>query len=202
MVNRYAKNSKISEAKLRELVKLFAVDLNASQVASVTGLNRNTINRYLKAIRVRIAEQCQKESSFSGEVEVDESYFGAKRIKGCRGRGAFGKTIVFGIFRRNGRVFTEIVPDCKRATLRAIIQGRVDLESVIHSDGWKGYNGLVDLGYKKHFRVQHGVNEFARGPSHINGIEGFWAYTKTRLYRARPNWKFTRNCRRAIDSRQ
>lgn len=61
---------------MRELVKLFAVDLNASQVASVAGLNRNTVNRYLKAIRVRVAEQCQKEP---------ETYFDAKRIKGRRG---------------------------------------------------------------------------------------------------------------------
>ena len=59
------------------------------------------------------------------------------------------------------------------------------MESVIHSDGWRGYNGLVDLGYKKHFRVHHGVNEFARGKSHINGIESFWGHAKTRLSRFR-----------------
>ena len=39
--------------------------------------------------------------------------------------------------------------------------------------GWRGYNGLVDFGYKKHFRVHHGKNEFARGNSHINSIELF-----------------------------
>ncbi|SHN93809.1 hypothetical protein BHECKSOX_1105, partial [Bathymodiolus heckerae thiotrophic gill symbiont] len=33
------------------------------------------------------------------------------------------------------------------------------LKSVIHSDGWRGYNGLVDFGYKKHFRVHHSKNE-------------------------------------------
>ena len=65
--------------------------------------NRNphrTINRYLRAIRERIADYCQQQSPFFGEVEVDESYFGAHRIKGRRGRGAFGKTIVFGILKR------------------------------------------------------------------------------------------------------
>ena len=54
-------------------------------------------------------------------------------------------------------------------------------DSVIHSDGWRGYNGLVDLGYKKHYRVHHGANEFARGKKHINSIESFWSFTKTRL---------------------
>jgi transposase len=44
-----------------------------------------------------------------------------------------------------------------------------------------GYNGLVDFSYKKHFRVHHSKNEFARGNSHINGIESFWGYAKIRL---------------------
>lgn len=166
-------------------MKLFSLDLDASQIAKITGLNRNTVNRYLSEIRARISEHCQTQSSFLGEVEVDESYFGARRIKGKRGRGAFGKTIVFGIFKRNGKVYTEIVPNCRRSTLQVVIRGRVSLESVIHSDGWRGYNGLVDLGYKKHFRVHHGQNEFVRGKSHINGIESFWGYAKTRLARFR-----------------
>jgi transposase-like protein len=185
MKNKYVLRSKISEAKFRQLVRLFCVDLNATQIAQVAGLNRNTVNRLLQGIRERIALACEAESPVSGEVEVDESYFGARRVKGVRGRGAKGKTIVFGLFKRYGRVYTEIVPDCSRATLQAIIRGRVSPESIIHSDGWRGYNGLVDLGYQKHYRVQHGENEFANEHSPINGIESFWAYAKTRLVRFR-----------------
>jgi len=191
MKNKYILRSKISEAKFRELVRLFCVDLNATQIAQVAGLNRNTVNRLLQGIRERIAAACEAESPISGEVEVDESYFGARRVKGIRGRGARGKTIVFGLFKRRGRVYTEIVPDCSRATLQGVIRGRVDPESVIHSDGWRGYNGLVDLGFQKHYRVQHGENEFANVHSHINGIESFWAYAKTRLVRFRGMQKHT-----------
>jgi len=78
--------------------------LDASQIARLTGLSRNSINRYLKAILLRLVEYCDTQSPFSGEVEVDESFFGARRIKGKRGRGAYGKTIVLGIFQRNGHV--------------------------------------------------------------------------------------------------
>ena len=116
---------------------------------------------------------------------MDESYFGARRVKGRRGRGAYGKTIVFGIFKRNGKVYTEIVPDASKATLQAVIRGRVSLDTVIHSDKWRGYNGLVDVGYEKHLRVDHGKNEFANSKSHINGIEGFWGSCKTRLSKFR-----------------
>ena len=50
-----------------------------------------------------------------------------------RGRGTL-KQPVFGIFERNGRVYTEIVPDCKMKTLQEVIIGKVSLESVIYSD--------------------------------------------------------------------
>ena len=132
-------------------------------------------------IRKRIAELCEQVSPFQGEIEVDESYFGAKRVKGKRGRGAHKKTPVFGILQRNSNVYTEIVPDCARKTLQAIIRGKVDPNSVIPSDSWRGYNGLVDLGYKKHYRVRHGNDELVRGKSHINGIESFWSFVKRRL---------------------
>ena len=179
--NRYAKRAKISEAKFRLLTRYFVHDLEAKTIASLTGLNRNTVNRYLTLIRKRIAEYCEQQSPVQGIIEVDESYFGGKRIRGKRGRGAYKKTPVFGIFKRGGKVYTEIVPDCAKATLQAIIRGRVDPDSIIHSDGWRGYNGLVDLGYKKHYRVNHGADEFANRKCHINGIESFWAFAKSRL---------------------
>jgi transposase len=181
-LNRYYRCSKISERKFLRVLRHFALDLTASGTAQLTGLTRKSVTAIFLKIRERIAEECERASPFSRcEVEVDESYFGARRVRGKRGRGASGKTIVFGIFKRNGSVYTEVVPDCKKATLQAIIRGRVAAEAVIHSDGWRGYDGLVDVGYAKHFRVNHGSNEFVRGASHVNGIEGFWSFAKRRL---------------------
>jgi len=182
MKNKYVIRSKISEAKMRMVVKGFSMDLTATQTAEFAGISRNAVNRLYSAIRRRIAEYKRPDDLIVGEFEVDESYFGPKRVKGKRGRGSGSKTIVFGLYKRDGMVYTEIVPDAKAATLQAIIRGRADIESVIHSDGWRGYDGLVDLGYEKHFRVNHGANEFSdnRG-NHINGIESFWGYAKHRL---------------------
>ena len=181
--NRYIIRARITEAKFREFLKLFSLDLEATKISKITGLNRNTVNRYARLIRERIAEDSERASPVSGEIEVDESYFGPRRVRGKRGRGAGGKTIVFGLFKRNGKVYTEIIPDVKKRSLQAIIRGRVDIGSIIHSDGWRGYDGLVDVGYEKHYRVQHGKSEFVRGRSHINGIEAFWSFAKVRLHR-------------------
>jgi len=76
--------------------------------------------------------------------------FGGRRVRGKKGRGAGGKTMA------------------------------ACIDSIIHSDGWRGYDGLVDRGYKKHFRVNHGQHEFARGNCPINGIESFCSYVKRR----------------------
>ncbi len=180
MKNKYAKRSRISEKKIREVVRYFSADLTALQTAQLSGLNRNTINRIYRGLREHIFIACEAQRPMFGIVEVDESFFGARRVKGKRGRGAYGKTVVFGIFERDGQVYTEIVPDCSKPTLQGIIRGKVDPASVINSDGWRGYNGLVDLGYG-HFRVDHSHDEFVRGKTHINGIEGFWGLAKVRL---------------------
>ena len=179
--NKYARRSRISERKFRELIRYFALDLDAIRIAILANLNRNSVNRYLLLIRLRLAEICEAESPFSGVVEVDESYFGPKRVRGKCGRGAGGKTAVFGIHLRGEKVYTQIVRNCSKASLQAVIRGKVGVESIIHSDGWAGYDGLVDIGYQKHFRVHHGADEFAKGKNHINGIESFWSYAKRRL---------------------
>ncbi len=181
-LNRYYRFAKISERKTRQIIKYFALDLTANKTARLTGLTHQSVNRIYLKIRNRVAEQAQRASPFvSCQIEVDESYFGARRVRGKRGRGAGGKTIVFGIYKRNGSVFTEIVPNAQRKTLQNIIRGKVSLDSVIHSDGWRGYNGLVDVGYSKHLRVNHSDDVFAIGDIHINGIESFWSYAKRRL---------------------
>jgi transposase len=184
--NRYVARSHISEAKFRAIVRLFALDLEATKVAQLTHVSRRTINRFFQALRIRMARACEAQAPVRGVVEVDESYFGRRRIRGKRGRGAGGKTVVFGIFKRQGRVYTHIVPDAKKATLLGIMRGRVALASVIHSDGWVGYDGLVDVGYRKHFRVEHRDSVFvSRRGVHINGIESFWSAAKTRLAKRR-----------------
>src|SRR3989339_224247 len=181
------KHKRLSTFKIKRIISTFCVDINASKAALLLGINRNTINQYYYEFRRAIyAHQMSEFKKIFGAAEVDESYFGARRKRGFRGKLKRGrgtlKQPVFGIFKRNGRVYTEIVPNCKKPTLQAIIKGKIDKSTIIYSDKWRGYDGLVDVGYNKHFRVNHGNNEFSRGEGiHINGIENFWSFTKRRL---------------------
>lgn len=192
MSNKYFFRAKISEDKFRTVLRLFSLDMEAKRVAEFTGLNRGTVNNIFNKLRERIAELCESESPFvNGEVELDESYFGARRVRGIRGRGAKGKIPVFGMLKRGDKVYTQIVKNCSVSELMPIIQGKADTGAVIYSDGFKTYDGLVNYGYKKHYRVKHGENEFADGHNHINGIENFWGLCKVRLSKFRGVHKHT-----------
>jgi transposase-like protein len=97
----------------------------------------------------------EKREIFNWEIEIDESYFWPSRIKGKKWRWAFKKIKVIGILKRNGKVYTEIIPDCKAKTLLKIIRWKVSKDSIINTDWWKWYDWLIDLGYQKHYRVNH-----------------------------------------------
>jgi transposase-like protein len=138
---------------VKKLMYHFCVDIDATKTALLTGVNRNTVNRHFRMFREAIyLKQIYDFEKFVGQVELDESYFGGKRVRGFHGKLKLGrgtqKQPVFGVFERNGRVYTEIVPDCKKPTLQSIIRGKVGLESEIHTDSWKGYDGLVDVGFQ------------------------------------------------------
>ena len=82
-------------------------DITATATAKIVGVNRNTVNRYFNIIREKIFKESLKETEKEiGTFELDESYFGAKRVRGKRGRGAAGKTPVFGLMNRDGEVLS------------------------------------------------------------------------------------------------
>ncbi len=172
--------ARISRPKFRQILRLFALDLTALQIAEIVNLNRNTINRYLKLTRSLIAVFCDLESPFSGEIQCDESYFGSRYQSGKRGRGAENKHIVFGIYKRNGKVYTQIVENVKAKTLQQIIKGKVNFDSTLYTDGFRSYDSIVHLGYQKHYRIYHQDN-YAIGDVPINGIEGFWGARQSPL---------------------
>lgn len=175
------KYSKLSAFKRRQINLTFFKDFTATQAAAWTHLNRNTINLHFNRFREAInLWQLKEFERLKGEFEVDESYFGAHRVRGKRGRGASGKTPVFGILKRDGKVYVTIVKNCSKAALMPVIKGKIVEGSTIYSDGWTAYDGVILSGYK-HKRVFHHENEFARGKNHINGIESFWSYAKRRL---------------------
>ena len=135
-------------------MKYFIAGSTARVAADLVGIHRNTAIRFFHKLREKIAlKQQQRSEQFSGEVELDESYFGGVR-KGKRGRGAAGKVAVFGILKRGGKVYTQIILDAKSETLMPIIRCKIKPDSIVYTDCWHSYNAL-DVSEFKHYRINH-----------------------------------------------
>ena len=172
------RKSRLSKAKQDRLIEHFVSGSTARTAAALVGVHRNTAAYYFQRLRQLISQAIEDETPFSGEIEVDESYFGGRR-KGKRGRGAAGKVPVFGILKRQGRVYTKIVPDVKSATLIPILEQKVVPDSIVYTDSWYSYN-VLDVSGFHHVRINHS-RLFAEGRNHINGIENFWNQAKRHL---------------------
>lgn len=181
MKNKYIKHSHISKAQFRIILQCFAKDFDSYSTAEISGISRRSIQKYFEKLRNRIVEWVSDEKLFSGEAEVDESYFGPRRIRGKRGRGAGKKVLVLGILKRGGNVYTQVISRATKENILPILQGKILEETTVHTDGWRSYDGLIDVNSFKHYRVYHSKDEFVRGKSHINGIESFWSFCKRRM---------------------
>jgi transposase len=190
---------KISTCKLKEktqekLLEYFVLEVTARSAAKILEIQPNSAVLFYNKLRKIISYNLDKEFDeyFGGEIELDESYFGGKR-KGKRGRGAGGKIPVFGILKRNGKVYAKIVQDTKTETLLNIIKHKVLPDSIVYTDSYGSYN-VLDVSEFKHFRINHSktfVDEEQRN-NHINGIENFWNQAKRvlRKYNGIPKQNF------------
>jgi transposase len=156
----------------------------AYRMASDLGIDYQTVTRVYQRLREAIYHVAELEGSkLSGEVEMDESYFGGRR-KGKRGRGAAGKNIVFGLLERDGRVYTRVVEGVSAEELMSVIGKKTRKGSVYYTDKFKSYNSLKRWG--KHHTVEHQKHMVdKKTKNHINGIEGFWSFAKHILYNYR-----------------
>lgn len=166
---------KIGVLKQSKLLEMFVGGVPARTAAELVGINRHSATLFYQKICQMIFDELQNNSPFDGELELDESYFGGHR-KGNRGRGAAGKIPVFGILKRKGKVYTQVISDASSATLIPIITKKIRPDSVVYTDCWTAYNA-IDVTQFHHFRINHS-KLFADKKNHINGIENFWSQAK------------------------
>ena len=176
------RRSRLSSNIQHDLVSQFVAGTPARVAAAVVGVNRHTATLFFHKLRELISARLAEEAPelLSGEVEVDESYFGGRR-KGKRGRGAGGKVPVFGLLKRGGKVHAVVIPNAGRSTLMPIIQQRIKPDSIVFTDSFSAYD-ILDVSGFQHRRVNH-KQAFVRNGAHINGIENFWNQAKRHLRR-------------------
>jgi len=171
-----------SETELKDwfyAIYLFASSRNgvaAKEIERQLGVTYKTAWRMAKQIRLLFAQGNQ---TLSGMVETDETYVGGKR-RGKRGLGAEGKTIVFGMTERKGKMKARVVPNAKRTTIFPILTSTIEKNSTVLTDELNIYRTVASHGYA-HETVKHKIYEYVRGKVHTNSIEGFWSQLKRSL---------------------
>jgi len=115
-----------------------------------------------------------------GTVEIDDTYIGGKR-PGKRGRGAAGKTPVFGMVERQGGVKAKVMNDLKKRRVEPIIVENIEKNSKVFTDEFLSYRGLRKHDYD-HDVIKHCIKEYVRGNVHTNTIEGFWSQLKRSIH--------------------
>lgn len=120
--------------------------------------------------------------TFTGHVEVDESYFGGKYKVEKRGGGYAGehKAVVMGLLERGGAVHTEVIPGIGRRNVDPTINRHVVWGSTVSTDEAAHYSHLGGLAYN-HGRVRHKRKEWKKGIHHTNNIEGYWSRLKNSI---------------------
>lgn len=161
------------------LTEYFALGVPAYRLRFRVPLSQPTILRFYRELRERIYADAMAElEKLSGTLEMDESAFGGKH-HGKRGWGAAGKTLVFGIYKRNGKVRTFPVESRRASVLLPLIEEHTAQGSLYFTDDWQAYASLSQTG--THVTVQKEKGR-PKGRDHVNGIEGFWGYAKNWLY--------------------
>lgn len=185
---KFCKKEKSLKRLRREIlvISAFRRQQSALLTSVSTDIPYKAVKRIYDNLRLDIVRECEREAEkLSGEIELDETYFGGRR-KGKRGRGAAGKSIVFGLLERDGRVYTRIVDDVSKEILMDVIRKKARKGSVYYTDSFRSYNSLKRYG--KHYtlkKTKYFSRKSGKRDIHINGIEGFWSFTKHGLYNYR-----------------
>ncbi len=145
----------------------------AMEIQRHIGVTYKCAWRIAKQIRLLMK---QGTDPLGGMIEADETYVGGKR-HGKRGRGAEGKTIVFGVVEREGGIKTKVVEDTKASTIIPMLQAMSQVGSILSTDESNIYNKVRSLDFI-HETVKHSAKEYVRGGVHTNTIEGFWSQFK------------------------
>lgn len=192
-------NTKLPMTKWLLAMFLFQADkggISSCQLARILEITQKSAWQMLMKIREFVAKANANNSKLSGEVEIDETFVGGKnknrhkdkKVEKCQGRNYKDKVPVFGILERGGKVIAKVVPNTQAKTIVPIIKEKVELGSVVYTDGWD-YSGLHgkyvqrSVDHEKHFYgTTYATDEGEIIVVSTNGIENVWSHFKRMIF--------------------
>jgi transposase len=184
MKNRYLKGAHLSERKVRELIKLFAEDLTATQIANITGISRITVNAYFKLIRTHIAKFCEEKNPL--HLNNGTIAFLPLENGGTATNTTGLKKSFYGIFKGDHSIHTDKMGNIDVQWLYDWLKGKVEGDKeTIEKHRLHIYSGIADFNNVRLYRINGAMPNLSRGKSHIDEIDMFWGMLKSRLIKFR-----------------
>jgi len=182
MKNRYLKNARIPERKVRELLNLFCEDLTATQIANISGISRITVNAYLKLIRTQVAHCCEEQNPYyqrRREVPV------VTPKQAGIGQHPNTDSNFYGIFKTDHAIHTMLIQNVDSSWLNTWVRGRLQVEkNILQQNDLHIFDAIADLSRTKLHRVNN-AEYFIKGKSKIDEIDLFWGILKSRIVKFR-----------------
>ena len=184
--NRYYHRARLSERKFRELLRCFAVDLNASDTARLSGISVRSVNTLFLKLRRRLAAHAEGCSVFNELPENAGCGILDLPLPQAGSRAAGRAPLLFGLHRHHNQVYTELVPESASPVLHELVRGRRELGDLFGPQDWVSrYHGLADLGRGRYLRLQWPGSESPPNVHALHGLEAFWRFARQRLQQFR-----------------
>ena len=184
MKNRYLKGAHLSERKVRELIKLFAEDLTATQIANITGISRITVNAYFKLIRTHVAKFCEESNPLhysNGIITFHASENGIEATDGVASKKSF-----YGIYKNDEAIHTDKIANIDAEWMYDWLKGKTEGDQeFIERNRLNRYSGIADFNSIRLHRMNEAGSGLTRGKTHVDEIDIFWGMLKSRLIKFR-----------------
>lgn len=172
------RRSKLTDNRSERLLEHFVAGTPARVAAELVGVNRNTSRLFYHRLREIIAQHLALTGPLAGELEIDVAGPGGAPGR-AQGRAATGRTPVFGLLRRGGRIHTVMAPAVRVSPPAP--KTRVRPDSIVYLSA-PDIPQVLDVSRFHHERVRD-RKRAARGRGQIDSIENFWGQAKRQLHR-------------------
>lgn len=185
MKNRYFKNARIPEKKVRELLTLFCEDLTATQIANISGISRITVNAYLKLIRTQIARYCEEHNPYYPGNQKNSVGFNEQTETIPIAQSPSIQHQFYGMLKFEEAIYTRNIINVDDSWLNKWLRGKMNVEKyMLEQNDLHIFHAIVDFSRAKLFRVND-PPEIAKGKSKIDEIDLFWGILKSRIVKFR-----------------
>lgn len=154
--------------RMRELSKLFCEGLTATQIASITGLSRVTVNNYLKFFRLLITRQCVKDDIVTLNIYKSLHYKNGAEVQLIT---SHNETIeIIGIIDTGSYLIVNPLLFITAEQLKKKSQ-RQDDEAL---EILKSYNAIINLTGKTQYKLINGIPLKKTSNKIIDNADKYW----------------------------